>query len=85
MILPGDFRKVNFDTHDTRERALDFHVKAGEDWNPALVIVVLIRVPRIPATAQVIAGGCGLRFGFGVGLGLGFGLGLCCRHPSQQQ
>src|SRR5262249_11116940 len=27
------FRQKNFHAHDPPERALDFHVKAGQDWN----------------------------------------------------
>ena len=60
MVLPGDFRQIDLDGHDTRERALDFHVKAGKNGNPTLVIAILVGIPRIPATAQVIAAGFGL-------------------------
>src|SRR5262249_45747790 len=53
MVLPSDFWQENFHAHDPRERALDFHVEAGQDWNPTLVIAVLIGIPRIPAAAKV--------------------------------
>jgi len=35
VVLPRDFRKRNFHVHDPRERALDFHIKAGQDRNAA--------------------------------------------------
>src|SRR5262245_41242556 len=41
VVFPSDFRQENFHAHDPRERALDFHVKAGQDRNPTSVIAVL--------------------------------------------
>src|SRR5437016_4927529 len=58
MVLPSDFRQENFHAHDPRERALDFHVKAGQDWNAPPVIAVLIGIPWIPAAAKVCGIGC---------------------------
>src|SRR5215471_20809027 len=58
MVLPSDFRQKNFHAHDPPERALDFHVKAGQDWNVPPVIAVLIRIPWIPAAAKVCRIGC---------------------------
>src|SRR5262245_63388759 len=53
MILPSDFWQDNFHAHDPRERALDFHVEAGQDWNAPPVIAVLIGIPWIPAAAKL--------------------------------
>jgi hypothetical protein len=53
LVLPSDFRQQNFHAHEARERALDFHVEAGQDRNAPPVIAVLIRVPRIPAAAKL--------------------------------
>jgi hypothetical protein len=55
LVLPSDFRQLDLHAHDARERALDFHVEAGQDRNAAPVIAVLIGVPGIPAAAQLAA------------------------------
>src|SRR5262249_7125601 len=73
MVLPGDFRQIDFNRHDACERPLDLHVTTGENRHPALVIAVLIGIPWVPAAAQIIAAGFGL------------GLGLRRRQASQQE
>jgi hypothetical protein len=80
MVLPSDFWQENFHAHDARERALDFHVKAGQDWNAPPVIAVLIGIPWIPAAAKV------RRFGCPAGqIGIGRGGVLCGRAAGQQE
>jgi hypothetical protein len=54
LIVPGALRQHEFHAHDARQGALDFHVKSGEDLDPAAVVAVLIGIPRIPAAAQAI-------------------------------
>ena len=54
MRVPGDFRQEDFHPQDALQCALDFHVEAGQDRNPAPVIPVLVRIPGIPAAAQRI-------------------------------
>src|SRR5262249_56836697 len=80
MVLPSDFWQENFHAHDPRERALDLHVKAGQDWNPTPVIAVLIGIPWIPAAAKLC------RIGYSGGqIGIRRGGGLCGPAPRPQK
>jgi hypothetical protein len=55
MLFPGHLRQRNFDPQNARERPLDLHVEAGQDRHAVPVLAVLIRIPRIPAAAKVMA------------------------------
>jgi hypothetical protein len=80
MVLPSDFRQDNFHAHDPRKSALDFHVEAGQDWNPTSIIAVLIGIPWIPAAAKVC------RIGYSGGqIGIRRGRVLCGRDAGKQE
>jgi hypothetical protein len=53
VIFPSYLRQGDFHVHDARKRALDFDVETGENGNAALIVLVLIGIPRIPAAAKV--------------------------------
>ena len=65
MLVPGDFGQGDVDAENARQRALDLDVEPGDDGRAALVIAVLIGIPRIPAAVQLVqasrGGSCGRR------------------------